>query len=176
VGRSRMRHDTRTPEEVIRPLRQLELRRHARRDLEADRLSASGRAQAEDVGRAVSTDYDIVFVSPSQRAAETAAWFLRGAGLQLPEHEIVPGLGGGDASGGSPTGMAAGVRALLDRVPDGGRGLAISHTPLVEHAALGLTGNETELFGECEGILVTLQDDGSIDVVELRLDEGSQAG
>jgi phosphohistidine phosphatase SixA len=164
-----MRHDTRTPEEVIANVRQLELRRHARRDPDADRLSPAGRAQAEDVGRTAACDYDVVFVSPSQRAAETAAWFLRGAGRQLPDHEVVPGLGGRDASGGSPTGMAAGVRALLDRVPDGGRGLAISHTPLVEHAALGLTGDEIDPLGECEGILVTLEEDGSIDIEELRL-------
>ena len=58
----------------------------------------------------------MVFVSPAHRAAETAAWFLRGAGQQLPDHEVVPGLGGRDATGGSPEGMAAGVRALLDRV------------------------------------------------------------
>jgi phosphohistidine phosphatase SixA len=157
-------------------VKQLELRRHARRDPKADRLSAAGRAQAEDVGRTATADYAVVFVSPSKRAAETAAWFLRGAGRQLPHHEIVAGLGGRDASGGSPVGMAAGVRALLDRVPTGGRGLAISHTPLVEHAALGLTGDEIDPLKECEGILVTLRDDGSIDVGELRLDEGPKAG
>jgi hypothetical protein len=65
--------------------------------------------------------------------------------------------------------MAAGVRALLEQLPDGGRGLAISHTPLVERAALGLTGNEIEPLGECEGVLVTLHDDGSVHVEELRL-------
>ncbi|MEO8425424.1 MAG: histidine phosphatase family protein [Actinomycetota bacterium] len=157
-------------------MRQLELRRHARRDPNADRLSAAGRAQAEDTGRAATMPYDVVFVSPSQRAAETAAWFLRGAGQQLPDHEVVPGLGGQDASGGDPAGMAAGVLALLDRVPDGGRGLGISHTPLVEHAALGLTGGEIDPLRECEGILVTLKDDGSIAVEELRLDGSSQAG
>lgn len=157
-------------------MRQLELRRHARRDPKADRLSAAGRAQAEDVGRAATVAYDVVFVSPSQRTAETAAWYLRGAGQQLPDHQVIPGLGGRDASGGSPTGMAAGARALLERVPDGGRGLAISHTPLVEHAALGLTGDEIDPLGECEGILVTLKDDGSIDIEELRLGGSSQAG
>ena len=171
-----MRHDTRTPQEAIRGMRQLELRRHARRDPNADRLSAAGRAQAEDVGRTATTAYDVVFVSPSQRAAETAAWFLRGAGQQLPDHEVIPGLGGRDASGGSPAGMAAGVRALLDHVPDGGRGLAISHTPLVEHAALGLTGGKIDPLGECEGILVTLGDDGSIHIEELLLDRGSNLG
>ncbi len=110
----------------------------------------------------------MVFVSPAARAAETAAWFLRGAGQQLPDHAVIPGLAGRDATGGSPEGMAAGIRALLDRVPDGGRGLAISHTPLVEAAALGLTGVEVAPMGECEGILVTMDDDGVVSVTELR--------
>jgi hypothetical protein len=68
--------------------------------------------------------------------------------------------------------MAAGVQALLDRIPDGGRALAISHTPLVEHAALGITGREIAPLGECEGILVEEADDGSLSVVELRLRSG----
>jgi phosphohistidine phosphatase SixA len=125
--------------------------------------------QAEDVGRAATRTYDRVFVSPAARAAETAAWFLRGAMQQLPDHAVVPGLAGKDASGGSPEGMAAGVRALLDQVPVGGTGLAISHTPFVERAALGLTGVDVEPFRECEGILVRRADDGSVDVEELRL-------
>lgn len=150
----------------------LELRRHAIRDPDADRLSGVGRAQAEDAGRSAGVTYDAVWVSPAQRAAETAAWFLRGAGQQLPEHAVIPGLAGKDASGGSPEGMAAGVRALLDRLFDDERGLAISHTPLVERAALGLSGREIRPLAECEGILVTLSDDGTIDVAELRSDAG----
>lgn len=149
-------------------MRQLELRRHARRDPEADRLSPEGRAQAEDLGRSATTTFDAVFVSPAERAAETAAWILRGAGTQLPEHEVVPGLAGHDAEGGTAASMAAGVRALLARVPDGGRGLAISHTPFVERTVEGLTGREPGRFAECEGILVTLRDDGDVDVEELR--------
>jgi phosphohistidine phosphatase SixA len=150
----------------------LELRRHAIRDPDSDRLSAAGRTQAEDAGRSARVAYDAVFVSPAERAAETAAWFLRGAGQQLPEHAVIPGLAGKDASGGSPEGMAVGVRALLDSLSDGERGLAISHTPLVERAAFGLSGQEIRPLGECEGILVTLSDDGSIDVAELRSDAG----
>jgi phosphohistidine phosphatase SixA len=146
----------------------LEVRRHARRDPNADRLSPEGRAQAEDLGRSRGARYGIVFVSPAQRAAETAAWFLRGAGEQLPDHEVVPGLGGQDASGGSPEGMAAGLRALLERIPEGGRGLAVSHTPLVERAGFGLTGREVEPLRELEGILLTLADDGTLSVEELR--------
>ena len=150
-------------------MRQLELRRHARRDPSADRLSAAGRAQAEDVGRHTQIAYAVVFVSPAERAAETAAWILRGSGQQLPEHAVIPGLGGRDASGGSPEGMAAGVRALLARVPDGGRGLAVSHTPLVEHTAEGLTGEVVAPMAECEGLLLSLDEHGEIAIEELRL-------
>jgi phosphohistidine phosphatase SixA len=151
-------------------VRQLELRRHAQRDPRNDRVSPEGRAQAEDVGRRRGPGgYTVVFISPARRAAETVAWLLRGAGQQLPEHTVVPGLAGQDDTGGSPEGMAAGVRKLLASVPEGSRGLAISHTPLVERAALGLTGKEIEPIGECEGLLVTQRDDGVLEVEELRL-------
>jgi hypothetical protein len=110
-----------------------------------------------------------VFVSPAERAAETAAWIVRGSGRQLPEHGVIPGLAGKDATGGSPEGMAAGVRALLASVPEGGVGLAVSHTPFVERAMTGLTEREPRPFAECEGIRVTLHDDGSLDVEEIRL-------
>jgi phosphohistidine phosphatase SixA len=149
-------------------MKTLELRRHARRDPNADRLSPAGRSQAEDAGRACARAMDMVFVAPAQRAAETAAWFLRGAGAQLPDHAVIPGLAGHDASGGSPEGMAAGIRALLDRVPPGGCALAVSHSPLVERVALGLTGREVEPMAELEGLLITQSDDGAIAVEEIR--------
>jgi phosphohistidine phosphatase SixA len=149
-------------------MRRLELLRHAKRDPNEDRLSAEGRAQAEDVGRAATDAYDAVFVSPAERAAETAAWILRGSGRQLPSHGVVAGLAGKDATGGSAEAMADGVRALLASVPDEGRGLAISHTPFVERAMIGLTGREPAPFAECEGILVYETDDGRIEVEEIR--------
>jgi phosphohistidine phosphatase SixA len=157
-------------------MRQLELRRHAPRDPSADRLSDAGRARAMEVGRSQQDIvYAAVFVSPAERAAETVAWFLRGAGQQLPlVHSVVPGLVGKDLTQGSPEGMATGIRSLLEEIPDGGRGLAISHTPFVERAALGLTGREVEPMRECEGLLITLRDDGDIEVEELRL-PGSSA-
>jgi phosphohistidine phosphatase SixA len=150
-------------------MRQLELRRHAKRDPDADRLSAAGRAQAEDVGRASPARYDAVFVSPAERAAETAAWILRGSGQQLPEHDVIPGLAGKDATRGSPEGMAEGVRTLLAAVPEGGIGLAVGHTPFVERAMTGLIGREPSSFAECEGMRVTLHDDGRLEVEEIRL-------
>jgi len=131
-----------------------------------------GRAAGHGAGQGADRSYDAVFVSPATRAAETAAWILRGAGRQLPDHSVIPGLAGRDGSGGSHEGMAAVVLALLDRVPEGGRGLAISHTPFVERAAFGLAGREIEPLAECEGILVTRRDDGSIELEELRLPGG----
>src|SRR3990172_5716449 len=102
-------------------MRSLELRRHARREPAADRLSQEGRAQAQDVGRTLPGGYAVIFASPAKRTAETVAWFLRALGEQLPPHDVVAGLGGEDPS---PEGMASTVRDLLARIPEGGRGLA----------------------------------------------------
>jgi phosphohistidine phosphatase SixA len=146
-------------------LRTLEIRRHAKRDPAADRLSEAGRAQAEDAGRSLAESYDVIFVSPAQRAAETVAWMLRGRGVQLPPHAVVPGLAAKDNDG-SPLAMAGVLSALVDAVPDGGRGLAISHTPLIERGVLGLLAREIEPLGECEGVVLSKRDDDS--AVELQ--------
>lgn len=150
-------------------MRTLELRRHARRDPTADRLSPDGQAQARSVGAALTGGYQVVFISPAQRAAETVAWMLRGLGEQLPGHAVIPGLAAQDNDG-SPLAMAGVVAALLDAVPDQGRGLAVSHTPLIERAVLGLTARELEPLGECEGVLLSkADDDAPVEVQELRL-------
>ena len=58
----------------------------------------------------------------------------------------------------------------LDAVPEDGRGLAVSHTPLIERAVLGLSAREIEPLAECEGVLLSKADDGSpVEVEELRL-------
>jgi phosphohistidine phosphatase SixA len=149
-------------------MKSLELRRHAQRDPNADRLSPEGRLVADDVGRNLEGGYSVVYVSPARRAAETVAWFLRALGEPLPPHDVVPGLAGGEPGSPDAGGMAATVRELLAGVPDGGRGLAVSHTPLIERAAEGLAGLRIEPLAECEGILVTLDGD-DLGVEELRL-------
>lgn len=151
-------------------MRTLELRRHAKRDPTADRLSPEGRAQAEDVGRTLAGGYTIVFVSPAQRAAETVAWFLRGLGEPLPAaHAVIPGLAAKDNDG-SPLALAGVMAALLDAVPEDGRGLAVSHTPLIERAVLGISVTEIEPLAECEGVLLSkASDESPIAVEELRL-------
>ena len=150
-------------------MRTLELRRHAQRDPNADRLSDQGRAQAQSVGATLTGGYTVVFVSPADRAAETAAWMLRGLGEQLPAHAVVPGLAAEDNDG-SPLAMAGVVSALLDAVPENERGLAISHTPLIERAVLGLTAAEIEPLAECEGVVLSkATEDGPVELGELRL-------
>ena len=149
-------------------MRTLELRRHARRDPQADRLSPVGRVEAEEVGRSFGGPFAFVFVSPAERAAETVAFFLRGSGQQLPPHAVVPGLAAQDNDG-SPLAMAGVLSALLDTIGEGERALAVGHTPLIERAVLGLTGHELEPLGECEGVVLTKEDDGHIEVLELRL-------
>jgi len=150
-------------------VRTLELRRHAQRDPAADRLSQQGRAQAQSVGATLVGGYSVVFVSPAERAVETVAWLLRGLGEQLPPHAVVPGLAAEDNDG-SPLAMAGVVAALLDAVPEGGRGLAISHTPLIERGVLGLGAPEIEPLAECERVLLSrASDDDPVEVAELRL-------
>jgi broad specificity phosphatase PhoE len=164
-------------------VRALELRRHAPRDPDADALSERGRALALHVGKNLPGGYTAVFTSSARRAAETAAWFLRGLGQQLPaEHGVAEGLSSPvedrwrAAAKKAGTGridavrehdpelvdeesarLAEAARGLLAELPDGARGLAIGHSPLIEAAAFGLTGQVIEPLAECEGIL--LEDD-----------------
>jgi phosphohistidine phosphatase SixA len=111
----------------------------------------------------------VVFVSPAERAAETVAWMLRGRGAQLPAHAVIPGLAAKDNDA-SPLAMAGVLSALLDAVPEGGRGLAVSHTPLIERGVLGLTARELEPLDVCEGVvLAKADDDAPVKIEEIRL-------
>jgi broad specificity phosphatase PhoE len=161
-------------------VRWLELRRHAPREPEADRLSEEGQVLALHVGKDLPGGYAAIYTSPARRAAETVAWFLRGLGQQLPqEHGVVEGLGtpvedrwraAAKAAGagrvdaireqdqetlGEDSARLAGtVRELITGLPEGSRGLAVGHTPLIEAAVLALTGEAIEPLRECEGVLI----------------------
>jgi broad specificity phosphatase PhoE len=163
----------------------LELRRHAPRDPEGDRLSPEGQALAERVGRELPGGYAVVFTSPARRTAQTAAWFLRGLGQKLPaDHGVTESLAStaedrwrkaAKAAGSSGIDairaedralvdeeaprLAAGVRHLLAEIREGGRGLAVGHSPLIEAAVFGLTGAVIDPLGECEGVVIEEADD-----------------
>ena len=136
----------------------LELRRHAPRDPDEDRLSPEGQTLAQETGRNLPGGYVAMWCSTAKRAAETVAWFLRGLGQQLPQqHGAVAGLTSDD---GGET-----VRQLLASLPDGGRGLAVGHTPLIETAVAELTGTRIDPLRECEGVAIEQEGDGPIRVV-----------
>jgi broad specificity phosphatase PhoE len=165
-------------------VRALELRRHAPRDPDEDRLSPEGQRLAEAVGRELPGNYTVVFTSPAQRAVETAAWMLRGLGQQLPQdHGATDALASpvedrwraaGKAAGSSRLDairdpdpglvdeeaerLARGAMRLLAEVPEGRRGLAIGHSPLIEAAVYGLTGRVIDPLRECEGVLLEEED------------------
>lgn len=109
-----------------------------------------------------------MFVSPAQRAAETVAHILRALNQRLPPHDVVAGLAG-EGTDGSPEQLGRVLGELLARVPDGGRGLAVGHTPLIEQAVEGLTGRAVDPLAECEGVLLTEPRPGLVDVRELRI-------
>lgn len=172
-------------------MRALEVRRHAKRDHDGDRLSEEGQRQAEQVGRDLPGGYAAVFSSPARRAAETVAWMLRGLGQRLPEsHGVSDALASpvedrwraaGKAAGTSRVDalervdpelvreeaarLGAGLRELLAAVPEGGRGLAVGHSPLIEAGVYGLTGRVIEPLAECEGVLLE-QEHGEVSLAE----------
>ena len=159
--------------------------RHAARQKDADALSPEGKVQAEDTGRTLPTDFAFIFVSPAQRAAETVAWLLRGSGQKLPPHAVVPVLASEledrwrtaaktagssridailvvdpDLVKGEAERMRRGVEELFGRLPEGARGLAVGHSPLIEAAVYGLTGVVLEPLAECDGPIVARTDQG----------------
>jgi phosphohistidine phosphatase SixA len=138
-------------------VRALELRRHAPRDPEVDRLSKDGQALALHIGKNLPGGYVAVFTSPAKRAAETAAYFMRALGQQLPQiHGVSDDLASDD-----PERLVRGVKQIFDAIPDGGRGLAVGHTPLIEVAVQALTGEKIGSLKECEGVLLE-EEDGDI--------------
>ena len=138
-------------------MKALELRRHAPREADADRLSKDGQALALYVGRDLPGGYSAVFTSPAKRAAETAAYFMRALGQQLPQiHGVSDDLASSD-----PNTLARGVHQIFEAIPEGGRGLAIGHTPLLETVVRALTGEEIAPLRECEGVLLE-EEDGAI--------------
>lgn len=169
--------------------KEIELRRHT--DNDGDVLTPEGVAAALEIGGNLSGGYALVATSGAQRATQTAACLIAGLGEVVPGGVIVEaGLrsnreddwraaysdaGAGDL--GSLRGadpdlvredsevLAAGLRAVLDRLEDGERALAIGHSPTSEAGVLGLTGEIVNPLGKGEGVVVS-EEDGQFTVRE----------
>jgi broad specificity phosphatase PhoE len=168
----------------------VELRRHT--DDEDDALSEEGVRQALEVGAGLEGNYEVAVSTGAQRATQTVACFLAALGQKVSGGVVVEtGLrsdvedrwkaaykeaGSGELDAlrsadpelveeDSAT-LGAGLRRVLDRLPDGGRALVVGHSPTNEAAVLGLTGDVVEPMSKGAGVLV-VEEDGEFRVEPL---------
>jgi broad specificity phosphatase PhoE len=163
--------------------RYVELRRHT--DNDGDALTGDGVRAALEIGRALAGGYDLLVSSGAQRATQTLACFACALGEQVPGGAVVEdGLrsrvedrwrdaykraGSGDLASlreadpdlvrEDSAELAAALGRVLERLPDGGRALAVGHSPTNEAAVLGLTGTIIEPMGKGAGVLVVAEGD-----------------
>jgi broad specificity phosphatase PhoE len=163
--------------------RYVELRRHT--DNEGDALSEEGVRAALEIGRGLAGGYDLLVSSGAQRATQTLACFACMLRERVPGGAVVEaGLrsrvedrwraayqqaGSGDLAalrGADPELVAedsavlgAALRNVLGELPEGGRALAVGHSPTNEAAVLGLTGTIVEPMAKGAGVLVVAEGD-----------------
>jgi len=160
-------------------MRVLEHRRHSRREPSDPHLSPDGVALARRVARSVGR-FDRVVTSPKTRAVETAEALGFSVDATLPELAEMPDDAGlpletlgaltfADYVRGVQRSrpmaayahrQAALMRRELERVPDGGRLLLISHGGVIEFGAAAARPVEARTWGgplgHLEGVLLAL--------------------
>lgn len=164
--------------------RELEIRRHT--DNDDDVLSVDGITEAVRLGREeVLGGYALAVSSGAQRATQTVACILAGAGRTVPQGVVVEagfrsdredewrdaygeaGSGHLEALRGAAPDLVeedsavlgASLERVLAHLDDGERALVVGHSPTSEAAVLGLTGEIVDPLGKGEGVLVTIDGD-----------------
>jgi broad specificity phosphatase PhoE len=163
--------------------RYIELRRHT--DSDGDALTEEGVRAALEIGRALGGGYELLVSSGAQRATQTLACFACALGEPVPGGTVVePGLrsrveerwraayeraGSGELAALREADpelvqqdcavLGAALTRVFDRLPDGGRALAVGHSPTNEAAVLGVTGSIIEPMRKGAGVLLAAEDD-----------------
>ena len=161
--------------------RYVELRRHT--DNDGDELSEEGVHAALEIGRQPPGGYTLLVSTGAQRATQTLACFACALREPVPGGAVVePGLrsavedrwrdayqraGSGDLDAlrqadpelveKESAVLGAALRRVLERLPEGGKALAVGHSPTNEAAVLGLTGEIIEPMAKGAGVLVVAE-------------------
>jgi hypothetical protein len=168
----------------------VELRRHT--DADGDVLTLEGVRAAVEIGSRLEGGYEVLVSTGAQRATQTLACFLAGLGENVRRGVVVePGLRSAaedrwraayeKAGSGAlealreadpelveedSAALAAGLRRVLDGLPQGGRALVAGHSPTNEAAVLGLVGHMVDPISKGGGVLVA-EEDGVVRVEKL---------
>ena len=135
-------------------------------DNDGDVLSTDGVADAMAIGRRLQGDWAVAVSSGAQRATQAIGCILAGLSTPVPGGVVVvealrsqvedrwreayraAGAGDLESLRSADPGLIAtesvvlanGLRSVLSMLPDGGRALAMGHSPTNEAAVYGLTG------------------------------------
>jgi broad specificity phosphatase PhoE len=164
--------------------REIELRRHT--DADGDVLTAEGVAAALEIGAGLAGDYHVAVSTGAQRATQTLACFLAALGRKVPGGVVIEpgfrsqvedqwraayqkaGSGALEALREADPGLVeedsqrlgSALRRVVDGLPDGGRALAVGHSPTNEAAVFGLTGDIVPPLAKGAGIRIVAADGG----------------
>ncbi|MBA2529894.1 MAG: histidine phosphatase family protein [Euzebyales bacterium] len=162
----------------------IELRRHA--DDDGDVLSDEGVEAAIRLGQQLAGGYQVGVSTGAQRATQTIACLLAGLGQPVPGgvvvetglrspaedrwKEIARQADGSQLSAfravdaefvvAEQDRLAAGLRAVFDRIDEGQRALVVGHSPTNEAAVAGLTGTDVQPLSKGEGVAVIAEGGG----------------
>jgi broad specificity phosphatase PhoE len=163
--------------------KEIELRRHT--DSDGDTLTEEGVQAALEVGRELRGGYELLVSTGAQRATQTLACFACALGEHVPGGAVVePDLRSGredrwrqayqEAGSGELAALrsadpelvsedsatlGAALRRICERLSDGGRALAVGHSPTNEAAVLGLTGEAIAPMAKGAGVVVIVEGD-----------------
>lgn len=161
----------------------IELRRHTSND--GDVLTPEGIAEAVRIGSTLTGPYDVIVSSGAQRATQSAACFLAGAGMKVSGgivvdegfrsqsedrwREIYSRTGRGELAAfldadasfveTEAAGFAEALRRVANLIPDDGHALVVGHSPMLEAAVWAATGRFIGPLSKGEGVFLAYDDD-----------------